>query len=105
MTITDSYSESSYLAGLACNLDVKSSYWQIKWQIYPPPVVASSGQDWQFHISTVKSSYCQIKWQIYSPLVASSARHHGILYYYGMYLAVIVESSRKGENLFSFLNI
>ena len=25
----------------------------MKWQIYPP-VVASSGQEWQFHISTVR---------------------------------------------------
>ena len=34
----------------------QSSYWQMKWQIYwqiYPPVVASSGQEWQFHISTI----------------------------------------------------
>ena len=34
-----------------------SSYWQIKWQIYPPqpPAVAFSGQELLFHISTVRA--------------------------------------------------
>ena len=100
MTIADSYSESSYLAGLTCNLDVKSSYWQIKWQIYPP--VVSSGQEWQFHISTVRAHIgrstgrhtptplldCKASWDVY----------------YGMYFAAIVDSSRKGGNLLLFLN-
>ena len=27
------------------------SYWQMKWQIYPPP----SDQEWQLHISTVRT--------------------------------------------------
>ena len=69
-----------------------SSYGQINWQIHPP-VVASSGQEWQFYISTVRPHigrstgrlpppvlpsnghltfllldiYWQIKWQIYTP--------------------------------------
>ena len=50
MTLTDSYCESSYLAGLTCNLDVKSSYWHMY-----PPVVASSGQEWQYQISSIRA--------------------------------------------------
>ena len=49
MTITDSYSKSSYLAGLTCNLDVRV---HIGRSI--SLVVASSGQEWQFHISAVR---------------------------------------------------
>ena len=70
----------------------------------PPPVLASSGQEWQFHIFYCYSSYWQINWKIYPLVVASSARHHGIVYY-GMYLAAIVDSSRKDGNLLLFLNI
>ena len=32
----------------------ESSYWQIKWQIYPS-VLVSSGQEWQFHIATARA--------------------------------------------------
>ena len=49
MTITDFNYESSYLPSLTCNMDVKSSYWQINF----PPVEASSGQEWQIQISNV----------------------------------------------------
>ena len=43
MTVTDSYSERSYLAGLTCNLVVRVHIGRST-QIYPP-VVASSGQE------------------------------------------------------------
>ena len=58
----------------------------------PPPVLTSSGQEWQFQVS-----YKQINWQIY-PLNALWD------IYYGMYLASILDSSRKGENFLLFLN-
>ena len=45
-----------------------------------PPVMASSGQEWQFSISTVKCSYWQINWQIYPQYNASWD------VYYGMYI-------------------
>ena len=32
---------------------LESSYWQITWQIYPPWVEASSGQEWQYEMSAV----------------------------------------------------
>ena len=32
-----------------------SYYWQINWQIYLPPVESSSGEAWQFYISTIKA--------------------------------------------------
>ena len=94
-----------------------------------PPLLASGGQEWQFYISTVKSSYWQIKWQIYPPgywhLVVKNGNFTFILLdlmlavqlvdltpkgnaswdiYYWMYLATIVDSSRKGWNLLLFLN-
>ena len=33
---------------------LETHIWQINWQIYPP-VVASSGQGWQYLISTVRA--------------------------------------------------
>ena len=50
MTITDSYSESSYLAGLTCNMDVRAHIGRSN-----PPIVTSSGQEWQYDISTVRA--------------------------------------------------
>ena len=54
MTITDSYSESSYVAGLTCNLDVRGHIGRSTGRS-TPPVVASSGQEWQYDISTVRA--------------------------------------------------
>ena len=59
-----------------------------------PPVLTSSGQEWQF-----QASYKQINWQIY-PLPNALWD-----IYYGMYLAAIVDSSRKGGDFLLFLNI
>ena len=54
---------------------------QINWQIYPPPpVLISSGQEWQFHIVTVTvplHQTWQISWQIY-PL---SIKHRCLEYH------------------------
>ena len=54
MTITDSYYESSYVAGLTCNLDVRVHIGRSTGRS-TPPVVASSGQEWQYDISTVRA--------------------------------------------------
>ena len=54
MTITDSYSESSYLEGLTCNLDVRVHIGRSTGRSIPM-VMASSVQEWQFHISTVRA--------------------------------------------------
>ena len=73
MTVTNFNYEGSYLQGLICNivvkadlgrspglstpecqylhLVVKNGNWQICWQIYPP-ILTSSGPEWQFHIAT-----------------------------------------------------
>ena len=67
-----------------------------------PPVLTSSCQEWQIHISTVRvhigrstgrstpqnNNNCNASWDIY----------------YGMYLAAILDSARKGGNFFLFLN-
>ena len=79
----------------------ESSYWQINWQIYPP-VLVSSGTEWQFYMSTMRAHigwstgrsipkywhlvvkngnftfyYESSYWQIIYPS-AFSARHHGM---------------------------
>ena len=54
MTITDSYSERSYLAGLTCNVDVRAHIGRSTGRSIPL-VVASSGQEWQYEISTVRA--------------------------------------------------
>ena len=62
-----------------------------------PPVEASSGKEWQFKISIVKAhigrssgrstpEYCNALWDVY----------------YGMYLAAILDCSRKGGE-FAFM--
>ena len=58
------------------------------------PHLTSSGQEWQFQVS-----YKQINWQIY-PHTQTNALWD---IYYGMYLAAILDSSRKGGN-FSFIS-
>ena len=74
-----------------------SSYRQINWQIYPQK--ASSGHAWQLQISIVTAhigrstgrcttAHSNASWDIY----------------YGMYLAAILDSSRKGGNFLLFLN-
>ena len=120
------------------DFNYESSYVDLIWMLeliladLPLPFLASRGQEWQFHISTVKrvhigrstgrstpckywhlvvkngnftflllkSSYWQINGQIYPPLQCNASWD----LYYGMYLAAIVDSSRKGGNLLSFLN-
>ena len=47
MTITNFNYEASYLPGLICNIVVKADLGRST-----PPVLTSSGQDWQFHIAT-----------------------------------------------------
>ena len=66
----------------------------------PPQVLASSGQEWQFHISTVRGHIGRSMGRSTPPLQCNASWD----LYYGMYLAAIVDSSRKGGNLLSFLN-
>ena len=56
MTMTNSYSESSYLAHLTCNMDVRAHIGRSTGRSIPS-VVASSRQEWQYVISTVRKSY------------------------------------------------
>ena len=51
--------------------------WQIYWQIYPP-VLASSGQAWQFDISTVRDYIGRSNGQS-TPLVVASSGQECIL--------------------------
>ena len=53
MTITDFNYDSSYLPGLTCNMDVIAHIGRSTGR-YTPLELASSGQEWQFHISTVR---------------------------------------------------
>ena len=43
-----------------------------------PLVQASSGQEWQFHISTVRAHIGRSTGRSTPPVEASSARHHGM---------------------------
>ena len=70
MTITDSYFESSYLEGLTCNLDVRVHYGRSTGRS-TPLVVASSGQEWQYVISTVRAYICRSTCRSIPPVVAS----------------------------------
>ena len=54
-----------------------------------PPVLTSSGQERQFQVS-------------YKQIYPLPQMHYGI--YYGMYLAAILNSSRKGGNFLLFVN-
>ena len=65
--------------------------------------MASSGQEWQFHISNDRAHIGTSTGRS-NPILVSSARHHGIVYY-GLYVASIVDSSRKGGDLLLFFNI
>ena len=71
MTITDSYSERSYLAGLTSNMDVRAHIGRSN----PSPIVASSGQEWQYDISTVRA---HIGRSTGRSTPTYSARHHGM---------------------------
>ena len=51
------------------NISTVSSYWQMKWHI-SPQLLSSSGQEWQFYISTVRAHIGRS-----TPL---STMHHGI---------------------------
>ena len=74
MTITDSYSERSYLAGLTSNMDVRAHIGRSN----PSPIVASSGQEWQYDISTV---YLILADQLAypTPPVVTSSSQHGVM--------------------------
>ena len=76
MTITDFNYESSYLPGLTCNMDVTAHIGR------STPILASRGQEWQFHIYTVKSSYWQINWQIYPTSTGILWSRMAILHFY-----------------------
>ena len=76
MTITDSYSESSYLADLTCNLDVRVHIGRSTGRSTPLDVT-SSGEECQFHIPTVRA-YIGPSSGRSPPVVASNARHHGM---------------------------
>ena len=55
--------------------------------------MTSHGQDeFKFGRSTAQNKQQQFQY------------HHGIYIYYGMYLAAILDSSRKSGNFFLFLN-
>ena len=77
------------------NLNCLSSYWQIKWQIYPPPTkhrslehhyTKSGRSSPQLTIDPLNtttpnklictSSYWQIKWQIYPPPIDNRFLEH-----------------------------
>ena len=51
MTITNFNYESSYLPGVICNIVVKADLGRSPGTFFPP-VLMSSGQEWQFHIAT-----------------------------------------------------
>ena len=70
MTITDSYSEISYLAGLTCNMDVRAHIGRSTGRS-PPPLVGSSGQEWQYVISTVRAHIGRSTGRSTSPVVVS----------------------------------
>ena len=115
MTITDSYSERSYLAGLTCNMDVRAHIGRSTGRSIPL-VVASSGQEWQYDISTVRGHIGRSTGRYTPPVVASSCQEwqceistvrswvdqlanlppHTLKaswdVYYGMYLSAIVDS-------------
>ena len=105
MTITNFNYEGSYLPGLICNIVVKADLGRSAGRS-TPPVLTSCSQEWQladlladlplwyWHL-VVKTGYWKICWQIYPQM------HHGI-YIMGMYLAAILDSSRKGGNFFYF---
>ena len=53
MTITNFNYEGSYLPGVICNIVVKADLGRSPGRSTPkPPVLMSSGQEWQFHIIT-----------------------------------------------------
>ena len=127
MRIKDFKSDNSYLPNLTCNMDVRVHIGRSSGRsTLHPPVLTSSGQEWQFQVS-----YKQIKWQMYPlylHLVAKNGNfrfhisrstgrstpfplththtHTNALWdvYCGMYLAVILDSSRKGGNFLLFVN-
>ena len=70
MTVTDSYSERSYLAGLTSNMDVRAHIGRSN----PSPIVASSGQEWQYDISTVRAHIGRSTGISTPPVVASSGQ-------------------------------
>ena len=56
MTITDFNYESSYLPSLTCHMDVRVHIGRSTGRSTPPPLEASSGQEWQFQISIVTAN-------------------------------------------------
>ena len=84
-----------------------------------PLILTSSGQEWQFQVSIVtphrsrltgRSIPCILTsgvqiWQMY-PRSAGRCTPTNALWdiYYGMYLAAILDSARKGGNFLLFLN-
>ena len=85
MTITNFNYEGSYLPGVICNIVVKADLGRSSGR--SPPVLTSSGQEWQL-----------------ADLPANLPPNASWDIYYGMYLAAILDSSRKGGNFLIFLN-
>ena len=76
------------MPGLICNIVVKADLGRSVWQIYPHcPILTSTGQEWQL---------ADLPWHI------SPQMHHRI-YIMVMYLAAVLDSSRKVWNLLLFL--
>ena len=88
MTITNFNYEGSYLPGVICNIVVKADLGRCAGRSTPiPPILTSSGYDWQL-ADLLANLLSNASWDIY----------------YGMYLAAILDSSRKGGNFLFFLN-
>ena len=69
--------------------------------LHLPQAVVFSGQEWQYEISTVRAHIDRSTGR-YTPHPLECKASWNV--YYGMYLAAIVASSRKGGNLLLFLN-
>ena len=70
------------MAGFTFNMDVRAHITRSTCRYYPTPlVVASSGQEWQFHISTVRAHIgrssgrfnlpleCKASWDVYYGII------------------------------------
>ena len=66
---------------------IKDGHWQINWQIHPPELTFN-GQGIHLPDLLPDVPTPNALWDIY----------------YGMYLAAILDSSRKGENFLLFVN-
>ena len=103
MTVTTFNYEGSYLPGVICNIVVKADLGRSAGRS-TPPLLTSCGQEWQLadlpaDLTPLVLTSSGQDWQLadYPPNASWDI-------YYGMYLAAILDSSRKVGNFLLFLN-